>query len=97
MKADTPLRSARYLHAIYNKTSGSLAHLDGAARFYTPEQLSERAAQRVHLAGKAGVRVKIFRCDSPISREALGDIAQSFFMWNYDVARYFGSPIPEGW
>ena len=46
-------------------------------------------------AGKVGIRVKVFRTDQPIPAEALGGIAEAFFFWNYDVARYFGVQYPE--
>lgn len=89
-------RGSRYLHAIYDKQRNTLTHLDGAIRFYTPSELDSRERMHVRNAGKAGRRTKVFRTDQPVDPATMGDIVQAFFVWNYDVARYFGAPIPDG-
>lgn len=89
-------RGARYLHAIYDKRSNCLTHLDGAIRFYTPSELDTREKVHVRNAGKIGRRTKVFRTDQPVDPATLSDIVQAFFVWNYDVARYFGAPVPDG-
>jgi hypothetical protein len=87
-------RSARYLHAVFDKVSNRLTHLDGAVRVYTAMELAARSRTHVRNAGKAGRRVKVFRTDRPIETSTMSDVVQAFFVWNYDVARYFGSPVP---
>ncbi|MBV9880970.1 MAG: hypothetical protein JO180_10770 [Gemmatirosa sp.] len=93
---EVEVRGARYLHAVYDKRTRTLTHLDGAIRVYSPGQLATRAASHVRNAGKAGKRVKVFRTDRPIVPDLLGELAQAFFVWNYDVARYFGAPVHPG-
>jgi hypothetical protein len=91
--AEAATRGARYLHAVYDKGTDQIKHLDGAIRIMTPAQLALRAAEHVRNSGKVGVRIKTFRTDQPISPSTLSGIAQAFFFWNYDVARYFGAPV----
>jgi hypothetical protein len=93
--AEVEDRSARYLHAVFNKQKNCLTHLDGAIRFYTLADLEKREKEHVRNAGKVGRRVKVFRTDHPVSPDTMSDIVQAFFVWNYDVARYFGAPIPN--
>jgi hypothetical protein len=92
---DVTERGSRYLHAVFSKASRRITHLDGAIRIYGQDELTSRATAHVRTAGKAGIRVKVFRTDRPISPEVLGGIAEAFFFWNYDVARYFGVQYPE--
>ena len=93
VEAEIQTRGSRYLHAIYDKKHHEIKHLDGAIRITEPRQYADRVTKHVRNAGKVGIRVKTFRTDRPITPAALGAIAQSFFFWNYDVARYFGAPI----
>lgn len=90
---DLDMRGSRYLHAIYDKSRDRITHLDGAIRIMRSDEFTARAQTHVRNAGKVGVRVKTFRTDRPIEAGALGELAQAFFFWNYDVARYFGAPI----
>jgi hypothetical protein len=83
-------RGARYLHAIYRPDRDRIIHLDGAIRLYNRAELEDRVKLHVREAGKAGQRIKLFRTDHPVSRECLSDLAVSFFVWNDDIARYFG-------
>lgn len=80
---------ARYLHAIYDPSTHLITHFDGALRIYTDQQLDQRRSSHLRNSGKTGTRRKIFRIDSPISREAFSLIAQAFFVWNLDLATYF--------
>jgi hypothetical protein len=91
-------RASRYFHAIINKKSGKIKHCDGAIRFYSEDELIIRS--KSHLRDpdvrKIGKRIKVFQFDSPtnahieISKETLCSLAMNFFIWNYDVLRYFG-------
>ena len=94
VREEVSQRGSRYLHAVYGKRGDRVTHLDGAVRVYSDDELEARARLHVRNAGKAGVRIKVFRTDRPIERDSLGDIVQAFFVWNYDVARYFGAPVP---
>lgn len=87
-------RGSRYFHAVFDKQSGHLKHVDGAIRLYTDAEHSVRVTQHVRHASKIGKRVKVFRADRPIATEALSELCPAFFVWNYDVARYFGMDIP---
>ena len=87
--------AARYLHAIYEPSTESITHLDGALRIYTAEQLDQRRGSHVRNAGKAGVRRKIFRIDEPVHRDVFSLIAQAFFVWNQDLATYFRESLPS--
>jgi len=84
-------RGSRYLHAVYKRSKDQIVHLDGAIRWYDHSEYSNRVDQHLRTVGKTGRRVKIFRIDTSISREAFEDLAPSFFVWNYDVAHYFGA------
>lgn len=88
------VRGSRYLHAIFDKQSNCFTHLDGAVRVYTTPELEHRSTLHVRNAGKMGQRIKVFRTDHHISPAAMGDMASAFFVWNYDVARYFSSSTP---
>lgn len=93
VSAEATIRGSRYLHAIYDKSNNQIKHLDGAIRIMTLDQLTSRAAGHVRNSGKVGKRIKTFRTHRPIPPDALSAIAQAFYFWNYDVARYFGSPV----
>ena len=80
---------ARYLHAIYDPNTCAITHFDGALRIYNAEQLETRHNEHLRKSGKIGVRRKIFRIDKAVDREAFSLIAQAFFIWNDDLARYF--------
>jgi hypothetical protein len=90
---DALTAGARYVHAIYDRASDRITHLDGALRFYTPRELEQRHQTHVRQTGKVGLREKVFRTDAPIPRETLSLIVQTFFVWNYDVAEYFTGTI----
>ena len=84
--ADEP---SRYLHAIYNHNSQKIEHFDGALRLFTSEEIRRRTELHVRNGGKLGVREKVFRTDEPIDRERFSVVTQAFYIWNYDVGRYF--------
>ena len=90
-------RAARYLHSIYDPGSKIIVHFDGALRIYTGEQLRERQKQHVRNAGKAGTRIKIFRIDKPLERDAFSLVAQAFFVWNTDLATYFRQTLKSAY
>lgn len=87
---------ARYLHAIYEPGSQLITHFDGALRIYTPEELEERHEEHLRKSGKAGLRRKIFRIHGPVDREVFSLIAQAFFVWNDDLAKYFRETLALG-
>lgn len=87
-------RGSRYFHAIYVPASDTLMHLDGAIRVFTKMEWELRRATHVRIAGKVGVRAKVLRVDHELARDALSDLCPQFFVWNYDVSRYFGASIP---
>lgn len=88
-------RGSRYFHAIYSPVQKRIVHLDGAIRVYDPEEWDNRQASHVRSSGKIGKRIKIFRIDTEVSRDCMGKVCCSFFVWNNDVARYFGADLPE--
>ena len=83
------MKPSRYLHAIYRPSANSIIHLDGAVRIYSPSELQDRHSKKLHEAGKMGLRKKVFAVDTPLSREVFSNVAQTFFVWNNDVIRYF--------
>lgn len=83
---------SRYFHAIYDRTLDRFVHLDAAVRLYSRSEWVERLASRhVRLAGKAGRRFKVFRIDSPVTKETFANLCAQFFVWNSDVGTYFGA------
>jgi len=95
LTAEVNERGSRYLHAVYDKKRHCITHLDGAVRIYTANELALRTTFHVRNSGKVGKRVKIFRTDRAIEPNLLANLIPAFFVWNYDVARYFGAPIPD--
>lgn len=88
-------RGARYLHAILDRSSCQITHVDGALRTYDPTQYSSRSNVHLREAGKAGRRHKLFRVDAAMNSENFCEIAASFFVWNQDAGSYFQGP-PDG-
>jgi len=88
-------RGSRYFHAIYRPKSGRFIHADGAIRVFTEEQWAARCGTHVRNAGKAGLRVKVFRLDEAITTEALTTLCAPYFVWNYDIAKFCGMDVPD--
>jgi len=88
-------RGSRYFHAVYLPQQKKIVHLDGAIRIYDQNEWDSRQSSHVRKSSKIGKRIKVFRVNAEISRESLGAICSNFFVWNYDVARYFGADIPK--
>ena len=84
----------RYLHAVYRPKTEHIVHLDGALRFLSDYEFASRQSCHLRHVGKIGDRIKLFRIDAPVRRERLVEIAPQFFVWNNDVARYFGADVP---
>ena len=89
-------RGSRYFHAIYSPVRKRIIHLDGAIRIYNIDEWQSRRSSHVRVSGKVGKRFKIFRVDADIDPDCMGSVCSNFFIWNNDVARYFGADIPEG-
>ena len=70
-------------------------HIDGAIRIYDKNEWENRQKTHVRKSGKIGKRIKVFRVNADVSRETLGVLCSNFFIWNFDIARYFGAEIPE--
>ena len=91
------IQSSRYFHAIFDKVSGKINHCDGAIRFYTEDELTNRVQFQVKdpEARKVGKRIKIFQFDSKdnndieLGQDDFCDLAVNFFVWNQDVINYF--------
>lgn len=88
-------RGSRYLHAIYRPSSSSITHLDGSIRIYGHEELEQRADLHLRSCGKTGQRIKTFSVSGNLGREALAPVCIGYFVWGFDVARYFGVDVPE--
>jgi hypothetical protein len=56
---------------------------------FVRSELPGRFRSNVWSAGKIGVRVKIFRVDGSLPKDAMADLCTTFFMWNDDVKQYF--------
>lgn len=86
-------RGTRYLHAIYDRAHGSVRHLDGALRVLSDEEWGHRSSHHLKDLGKIGKRIKIFRVDRLMDDSMFAPVSSSFFVWNVDVARFFGADI----
>jgi hypothetical protein len=95
LRENVRTRGSRYFHAIYSPARKKIVHLDGAIRIYDPGEWDSRQASHVRKSGKIGKRIKVFKVDTEVSRDSLGAVCSNFFVWNYDVARYFGAEIPK--
>jgi len=88
-------RGSRYFHAVYVPSRNEVVHLDASVRIYSESEMRERLEFRhVRKAGKIGRRYKVFRIDEPVPVEVFSNLCTQFFVWNYDVQRYFGASIP---
>lgn len=96
LRDDLLSRGSRYFHVIYSTVQRKIVHVDGAIRVYNTDEWDRRQTCHVRNAGKIGKRVKVFRIDAEVPRDFMGTVCSSFFVWNNDVARYFGADIPEG-
>jgi hypothetical protein len=85
---------ARYLHAVLDRERGKFTHLDGAVRWYEPNEREWRGKTRLDRAGAVGIRTKVFRLDEEIGRTEALDILCAFFVWNSDIASYFNPSSP---
>jgi hypothetical protein len=92
---DIRIRGSRYLHAIYDPSKELVIHLDGAVRVYDPQQWKKRTSSHVRNSGKAGIRIKTFRLDREVEVEDLTSLTACYFVWNNDVAKFCGVPIPD--
>ena len=86
---DASSRPSRYAHAVYEPEKRAFTHADGAMRFYSSEELATRRPTHVRKAGKAGVRIKIFRTDGILARDDWCQVIAAFFVWNQDMQGYF--------
>jgi hypothetical protein len=91
------LRGSRYFHAIFDKSTGSVVHCDGAIRIYNKQELEFRQKYHVRRSEvrKIAKRVKLFRIDEPISQELFMNLATNFMVWNQDVLKYFNPNFDE--
>lgn len=80
--------AGRYFHAIYEPSEATISHLDAAVRIYSHAEVTERHDAHVRHVGKIGLREKVLRVDTRVSRSALSSLCQAFFVWNEDVRRY---------
>lgn len=94
-REDVECTPSRYLHAIFSRPEERVIHIDGACRFFTQSEWDERVNVHVHRAGKVGIRVKVFRIDVPIEPGPVSNLGGSFFVWNYDIAKFFGADVPD--
>lgn len=93
--SDIATRGSRYFHAIYHTRRKRIIHLDGALRIFTERNWKRRESIHLRKSGKMGVRVKLFRIDVPLDRSVLGVLCSNYYVWNYDLARYFGADVPD--
>jgi hypothetical protein len=91
---DIVTRGSRYFHAVYRQDD-TIEHFDGAVRIYTEPEWRRRRDVHLRHTGKIGKRVKILRVEGPVDRDAFATVCPSFFVWNNDLARYFGADLPE--
>lgn len=85
---EAELRPARYLHGIIEPKKNAFVHLDGAIKYYEPDDLARRRESRLDRTDKLGTRVKTFRLDEDIPLDRAMDVAASFFVWNDDIRDY---------
>lgn len=89
-----PAVPSRYFHAIFSRSRDAVIHLDGACRFFSPQERTTRVGTHLRHTGKMGYRVKVFRLDGEIEVGPVSRLGGTFFVWNYDVAQFFGAEIP---
>jgi hypothetical protein len=91
--AQVEAAGSRYLHAIFSRSDASVMHLDGAIRLYSSVEWQDRTKGHVRKAGKVGKRIKIFRLDGSMDPGLVSCLGGAFFVWNYDVAHFFGAEV----
>jgi hypothetical protein len=58
-------------------------------------QWHQRNGMHLKDAGKIGQRLKVFRLNEPIHDQAMCALSANYFVWNHDVARFFGAEVPD--
>ena len=85
----------RFVHSIFDSSTGRPRHLDGAVRLYDDEGWTGRTGSHIDKFGKNATRVKLWRVDGDIPLETWYLLIHMFFRENSTVPEYFGLELPD--
>ncbi len=80
----------RYTHAIYDLTSKSFKHFDGAIRSYDEEMMLERLDKKFLESGRNTVYEKLFRIDGSIQVSVWKSLLNKYYQGNPLIQEYLG-------
>jgi hypothetical protein len=84
----------RYLHSLFDPSTGIFDHFDGAIRAYNEDLMEERRERNMSQMGHGAEYTKIFRIDGPIPIHQWKSLITHYLKDNQDVYRYFNVEVP---
>jgi hypothetical protein len=85
--------AVRYIHTIRDVERHTFVHLDGAIRWYLPENYTCRFKDKLSNHPNADGYLKMFRIDGDISNQDWIDLIANFYSGNELIHEYFGQPM----
>lgn len=85
--------AVRYIHSIRDTERQSFVHLDGAIRYYLPENYANRFHSKLTDHPNADGYYKLFRIDGMIPNQMWIDLIANYYSDNELIHEYFGQPI----
>lgn len=79
----------RYIHSIFDETSNSFEHFDGAIRMYDTEKMIARLDKDIKSAGKNSVYTKLFRIDGELGIADWKTLVCHYYQGNPLIHEYF--------
>jgi hypothetical protein len=87
--------AVRYIHTIRDTVNHAFVHLDGAIRWYSPENYIFRFDTKLSNRPNPDGYYKLFRVDGNITNQDWIDLIANFFSGNELIHEYFGQPMKE--
>jgi len=87
--------ATRYIHTIRDTANHAFIHLDGAVRWYSPENYGLRFHSKLSDHPDPDGYYKLFRVDGKIANQDWIDLIANFFSGNELIHEYFGQPMRE--
>lgn len=84
----------RYLHSLYDPSTGVFDHFDGAIRAYDVDTIQKRRNHNLNQMGHGARYTKIFRIDGTLPINKWKSLITHYLRDNQDVYRYFKIDVP---
>jgi len=79
----------RYVHSIFDETTNSFEHFDGAIRMYNTDKMLMRIEKDIKGAGKDSDYTKLFRVDGQLAIEDWKTLVCHYYQANPLIHQYF--------